>query len=98
LESYVRDHLSNQLALSELARLLGTSVPHLSRTVRKVKGMSVHRWIAQCRFAEAQRLLVETHLPVHEIARRAAFQSAAAFSTAFRGVGICTRRIQPVED
>jgi AraC family transcriptional regulator len=86
LESYVRDHLSDQLTLSELARLLGISVRHLSRTMRETKGISVHRWIAECRFSEARRLLVETDLPIHEIARRSAFQSAAAFSTAFRAM------------
>jgi AraC family transcriptional regulator len=84
LESYVRDHLSGQLNLSELARLHGISVRHLSRTVREAKGMSVHRWIAECRVAEARRLLAETELPVHEVAQRSAFHSAAAFSTAFR--------------
>lgn len=86
LESYVRDHLSEQLTLNELARLLGISVRHLSRTVKNAKGMGVHRWIAECRFSEAQRLLIETDLPLHEVARRSAFQSAPAFSTAFRTV------------
>ena len=84
LESYVRDHLSDDLSLNELARLLGVSVRHLSRKVREAKGMSVHRWIAECRVAEARRLLAETELPVHEIAQRSAFRSVAAFSTAFR--------------
>jgi AraC-like DNA-binding protein len=84
LESYVRDHLSDQLSLNELARLLGISVRHLSRTVRETKGMSVQRWIAECRISEARRLLVQTNLPVHEIALRSAFQCAAALSTAFR--------------
>jgi AraC family transcriptional regulator len=84
LESYVRDHLSDDLSLNQLARLLGVSVRHLSRKVREAKGMSVHRWIAECRVAEARRLLAETDLPVHEVAQRSAFHSAAAFSTAFR--------------
>jgi AraC-like DNA-binding protein len=84
LESYVRDHLSGQLNLSELARLLGISVRHLSRTVKEAKGIGVHRWIAECRVAEARRLLAETELSVHEVAQRSAFQSAAAFSAAFR--------------
>jgi AraC family transcriptional regulator len=86
LESYVRDHLSDDLSLNQLARLLGVSVRHLSRKVREAKGMSVHRWIAECRVAKARRLLAETELPVHEIAQRSAFHSAAAFSTAFRAV------------
>jgi AraC family transcriptional regulator len=84
LESYVREHLSEDLTLSELAQLLGISLRHLSRVVRQAKGVSVHRWIANCRFQEARRLLIETDLPVHEIARRSAFHSAAAFTAAFR--------------
>jgi AraC-like DNA-binding protein len=46
--------------------------------------VSLHRWIAEYRLSEARRLLGETDLPINEIARRAAFQSTAAFSTAFR--------------
>lgn len=84
LESYVRDHLSEELTLDELALMLGISVRHLSRTVREAKGMGVHRWIAEWRIKEARRQLTETNLPIHEIARRSGFQNAAAFSTAFR--------------
>jgi len=67
-----------------LARLLGMSVRHLSRAVKQEKGMSVHRWIADCRFREARRLLTETDSPIHEIARLSAFHSTSAFTTAFR--------------
>ena len=84
LDSYVRANLSADLTLDELARLLGMSVRHLSRAVKQEKGMSVHRWIADCRFREARRLLAETDSPIHEIARRAAFHSVSAFTTAFR--------------
>jgi AraC family transcriptional regulator len=84
LESYVGSNLSDDLTLSELAGLLGISVRHLSRAVRQEKGVSVHRWIADRRLAEARRLLSETDLPIHEIARRSAFHSASAFIAAFR--------------
>jgi AraC family transcriptional regulator len=84
LESYVHEHLSEDLTLSALARLLGISVRHLSRTVRQAKGVGVYRWIAECRLSEARRMLSATRLPIHEIARRSAFVSPNAFSTAFR--------------
>jgi AraC-like DNA-binding protein len=83
LESYIRDHLSEELSLSELARLLGFSVRHLSRAERQAKGVSVHRWLAETRLSEARRLLAATDLPIHEIARRSAFHSASAFASAF---------------
>jgi AraC-like DNA-binding protein len=84
LESYVGDHLSADLTLDELARLVGISVRHLSRTVRQEKGVSVHRWIASRRHSEARRLLAETDLPVQDIAHRSAFRNAGAFAAAFR--------------
>ena len=84
LESYIRDNLSDDLSLSELAGLLGISVRHLSRAVKQARGVSVHRWIAERRLAEARRLLSETDLPIHEIAQRSAFHSASAFTAAFR--------------
>jgi AraC family transcriptional regulator len=84
LESYVRANLSADLTLDELARLLGMSVRHLSRAVKQEKGVSVHRWVADCRLHEARRLLTETDSPIQEIARLSAFRSASAFATAFR--------------
>src|ERR1700722_266223 len=84
LDVYVHEHLSSDLTLTELAQLLGISVRQLSRAVRQEKGVSVHHWVAECRMAEARRLLNQTDLAVHEVGRLCAFQSAAAFSTAFR--------------
>ena len=84
LESYIGDNLSGDLTLSELATQVGVSVRHLSRVVRQAKGMSVHRWIADRRLTETRRLLSETDLPIQEIAQRAAFRSASAFTAAFR--------------
>lgn len=84
LESYVREHLSDELSLRGLAAVLGMSERHLSRVVKRDKGVGVHRWIAELRLAEAQQMLARTRLPLHQIAQRAAFKSAAAFSTAFR--------------
>jgi AraC-like DNA-binding protein len=64
--------------------MLGISVRQLSRAVRQVKGMGLHRWIAGYRIEEARRLLGESELQTAEIALRCGFQSGSAFSTAFR--------------
>jgi AraC family transcriptional regulator len=85
LECYVHDNLADDLTLSELAALLGISVRHLSRAVKQARGVSVYRWIADRRLEEARRLLSETRLPIHEIARRSAFRSTSAFTAAFHG-------------
>jgi AraC family transcriptional regulator len=84
IESYVRDNLSADISLNELARLIGISVRHLSRVMREEKDVSVHRWIANRRLSEARRLLTQTDLPVQDIAQRSAFHSTSAFASAFR--------------
>lgn len=84
LDEYVREHLAEDLSLQSLADLLGISQRHLSRTVKREKGMSVHRWIAGVRLAEAMKLLAEGNLPLAAIAQRVAFKSPTAFSSAFR--------------
>jgi len=84
LESYVREHLSQDLSLQNLAEILGMSSRHLSRVIKHDKGISVHHWICELRLSEAQRLLAQTHQPLHEIAESVAFKSPGAFSTAFR--------------
>jgi AraC-like DNA-binding protein len=84
IESYVGDNLSADITLNELARLIGVSVRQLSRAVRQEKGVSVHRWIADCRLSEARRLLTQTDLRVQDIAQRSAFHSTSAFIAAFR--------------
>jgi AraC family transcriptional regulator len=84
LDEYIRAHMSDALTLHELAIMLGISVRQLSRAVRQVKGMGLHRWIAGYRIEEARRLLGESELQIAEIALRCGFQSGSAFSTAFR--------------
>jgi AraC family transcriptional regulator len=84
LESYIRDHLSDRLTLRDLAQLIGVSIRRLSHAIKRCEGVSLHRWVARRRMAEARRLLIETDLSVDEIGRRYAFQSAATFSAAFR--------------
>lgn len=84
LDEYIRAHMSDALTLHELAMMLNISVRQLSRAVRQVKGMGLHRWIAGYRIDEARRMLGESELTVTEIALRCGFQSSAAFSTAFR--------------
>jgi AraC family transcriptional regulator len=83
IESYVGDNLSADITLDDLARLVGIGVRQLSRAVRREKGVSVHQWIAGRRLSEARRLLMQTDLPVTDIARRSAFHNLRAFTSAF---------------
>jgi AraC-like DNA-binding protein len=83
-DSYIHDGRSEKMTLSDLSVEFNIGQRDLLRLVRQAKGVSLHRWIADHRFAEARRLLTDTDWTIEHIARRCDFQSASAFSAAFK--------------
>lgn len=69
--------------LTEHARALGVSVPHLSRSCREVLGHSAARVIQDRLMIEARRDLVYTSLTVAQISFRLGFSDPAYFSRFF---------------
>ena len=77
--------------LSELAKLCGLSVRHLTRGFRASRGCSIAEYIAARRIEHAKHLVVEGHL-IKSIAHCLGFASPANFSCAFRGATGLTPR------
>lgn len=97
LQDYVYANMSSELSLTNLAKLLGVSVRHLSRGLKQATGLTVQQWVAKARFKEARRLLAETDLPINLIAKQTGFLNAAAFATAFRaGTGLTPSEFRTV--
>jgi AraC family transcriptional regulator len=71
-------------SVEDLAAQCGLSAQYFSRQFRERAGQSIGRFIAVSRLRRAERLLVETTLPLKEIAFRLGFANSATFSTAFR--------------
>lgn len=69
--------------LTNYARELGVSVPHLSRSCREVLGQSAARVIQDRLMIEARRDLVYTAMPVSQISFRLGFSDPAYFSRFF---------------
>lgn len=69
--------------LTEHARALGASVPHLSRSCREVLGRSAARVIQDRLMIEARRDLVYTSLTIAQISFRLGFSDPAYFSRFF---------------
>lgn len=74
----------NQIpTLSELAKLCGLSVRHLTRSFRVSRGCSIAEYVAQHRLRNAKQLLL-TEQSVKAIAYSLGFASPSSFSSAFR--------------
>jgi AraC-like DNA-binding protein len=74
------------LTVARVAEAAHLSPGHAMTVFRRVVGTTVGAYLAQCRVAEAQRLLVTTSATTTEVGSRAGFASQSAFYEAFRSL------------
>ena len=70
---YVGDNLAGDLALKDIARAANASPYHFSRLFKQSTGFSPHQYVIERRVERARELLVDTDLPLHEVAAAAGF-------------------------
>ncbi|MEJ0019631.1 MAG: AraC family transcriptional regulator [Acetobacteraceae bacterium] len=88
LTEYMETSLSDTIRLKDLADLAGLSLSHLGRAFRQSTGMPPHRWHLNARIRRAQELLLETELPLADIALSTGFADQSHFTKSFhRQVG-----------
>jgi LacI family transcriptional regulator len=81
---YIRDHPREALSVADVARAVGLSRRVLERRFRREINSSVLAEIRRVRTDQIARLLVETHLPVSDIAESMGFADAQHFARYFR--------------
>jgi AraC family transcriptional regulator len=72
------------LTIARLAEACGCSPRSLASQYRRTTGVTLREFIAQARIAVSQRLLLEPGPIVKQVAYLSGFQTAAAFTAAFR--------------
>lgn len=80
---FIRQEISSGVNAAEVIRHVGFSHTQVERVFTSVLGNTVHQEIARLRMREACRLLLETPLPVAEVAKSAGFSSAQYFNRLF---------------
>jgi len=78
-----RDFRSNS-AVADYAAALGVTPTHLTRACRASCGKTAHQLLEDRILFEARRLLVETRLPIKDVAERLGYTSAGYFTRAFQ--------------
>lgn len=78
------DGWDRNLGLAEVARQLGVSSEHLSRTFHRCIGETPAAWYRRHRLERACELLRTADLPVQEVAARCGYPSPAYFIASFR--------------
>ena len=80
---YVTNNLSENLNVKDIAYKFGYERSHLYRLFLEENGCSIQRYIIICRINRARYLLVETEMPIYEVAHEVGYESYAAFSKVF---------------
>jgi AraC-like DNA-binding protein len=74
----------NGIGVADCAAALGVTPTHLSRVCRTTTGRSAKAILADRVIFEARRMLLETKMPVQEVAQSLGFASPAYFTRAFQ--------------
>src|SRR5262249_2375844 len=95
VREYVLDHLADDISNPVLAELAGLSVCYFVRTFKQSAGGPPHRFALQSRVERVKHLLLETELPLAQIAVTAGFTDQSHCTRWFREiVGTTPRRFR----
>jgi AraC family transcriptional regulator len=84
VESYIEEHLDQQILVANLSELLDLSEAHFSRAFRLACGEPPHSYIVRRRLELAAQLMLAGRQPLSEIALRCGFHDQAHLSKQFR--------------
>jgi AraC-like DNA-binding protein len=84
VREYVEVHLGESIDLSMLARVAGLSVHHFARQFKQSAGVPPHVYLTQKRVERAQEMLVQTDIPLAEIASVVGFFDQGHLARHFR--------------
>ena len=76
-------HISQPMAVDEIARRVGISARHLQSLFRAALGVQPGEYYRNLRLAQARRQIIETRRPISEIAAAAGFTHLAVFTRAY---------------
>jgi AraC-like DNA-binding protein len=81
---HVNEHLEEDLSLTRLAGVAGTSVAHFVRLFKQATGSTPHQYVLTSRIQRAKRWLLETEVPISEIALRVGLADQSHLTALFR--------------
>ncbi len=81
---YVRENFQDELTVEQLAKVAHLSVSALERRFKKHLAKTPKQFIRQIRLENARRLLVETKLPIAQVAYQSGFADHSYFSRHFK--------------
>jgi len=80
---YITDNLGEDLVLAKIADVAELNPYYFCRAFKQSTGVTLHRYVINCRIERAKTLLAEKRVPLVEVAMGAGFQTQSHFTTLF---------------
>ncbi|MFL6602884.1 MAG: helix-turn-helix domain-containing protein [Steroidobacteraceae bacterium] len=84
VESYIEEHIDQQILVANLSEIVALSEAHFSRAFRRACGQPPHAYIVRKRVELAEQLILNSDAPLSEIALKCGFHDQAHLSKQFR--------------
>jgi len=84
VDRYIREQLTDQLQVAQIAQQISLSVSHFCRAFKQSFGVTPHTHITRLRLELAQRLMLNTEEPLSQIALACGLADQAHLSKLFR--------------
>jgi len=84
VRNYIDSHITGRILVSELCALVRLSEAHFSRSFKRTFGESPHAFVLRRRLEFAAQYMLQTDVPLCDIALRCGFADQAHFSKQFR--------------
>ncbi len=85
MQKYIRDNFNrNDLSLKLLSQVFSLSEPYLSICFKNESGLNFSTFLESLRLAEAEKMLLESRLPVKDIAQHVGYSTPNTFFKAFK--------------
>ncbi len=84
--AYIGDHLTEELSLESVARVVNMSAFYFCKVFKKTTGLTFTEYIARLRIEKVKNLLLNPHVRISEAAYEVGFQSLSQFNRVFRKV------------
>lgn len=81
---HLEAHLRENVPLATLAAMAGLSIGHFVRAFKQTTGMPPHRYVLRRRIERGRRLLIDTDLPIAQIAGMLGFADHGHFTRHFK--------------
>lgn len=100
IEEYIWEHLGEELSRSSFTKIVYLNPDYLAYVFKKSKGISLIKYINNCRMEKAKELLLTTNMNIYNVALQVGYPTSSYFTKQFKhcfGIGPSEYRSQKKE-